>query len=647
MGTERSSGAFATPAGVVAWYLAVSLLTVSVLVLKLPEPENVHIFERLHFSPLAASLGGPSTKAPWQPVDLPDNWRRFPSRQTDQGLYRGTFRLPAVDGEPWAVHVPTFSSNIFVSINGTLVGERLPLDTAPPLDHPLPFLARIPASLLKVGDNLIEIQLTAGGMNGGFLDQVFIGPDDDLRVHYNLRRFIAVTVPQLLVAWEVVLALGMFVLWCARPKEQAYGLFCGILVWAVLNGLPLVLVDLPLSKAVWGRLGYLADSWQATLAVPFAYHFVGRRPPLRLRWFLLLPLVVTAAYLFASDPVFKAVVYTVVLPFGLTCLFWCWWVIATSAFRTGHAGAHLVNASLIAVVAFTVHDVLIIYNLIDTHVSYLLRYSFLLVVTCIGGVFVQRFIRSLNMVDDLIDSLESRLAERERELRENFSQQRAQERRRDLEDERARLMRDMHDGLGGQLVSMVAMAERRHEHPADLVAAARAALDDLRMIVASRDIDERDLSALLGMFRERAERQLAASDIDLDWRMTSLPEIAGLNPSSGLQILRVLQEAVTNVIKHSGASAVRISVREWTSAEGDSRIELAVVDDGRGGIRQRAGSAGLSNMRARAAAIGGGLVIDSSDRGSRVRLILPHRLGPEVQATQAPPAPYPLSMGYR
>lgn len=646
MASERSSGAFAVPAVALAWYLAVSLLTLSVLVFSLPDPDEARPFKQLDFSPLVSIPDAASPERQWRSVGLPDNWRRFPSRYGDRGLYRGVFHLQSLPGEPWAIHVPTFSSNISVYVNGTLIDDSLPYDSAPPLDQPLPFLARIPSSLMRAGDNHFEIHLTAGGMMGGFLDEVFIGPDAKLRPYQNLRRFIAVTVPQLLIAWEVVLALCMFVLWCARPKELAYALFCGILFWAILNGLPLVFVDLPLSKGVWGRLGYLADSWQATLAVPFAYHFVRQSPPLRLRWFLLLPLSVTAAYLFASEPVFKAVVHVIVLPFGMACLLWCWSVVAIGAFRGGHRGAHLVTASLIAVVAFTVHDVLIIYNVIDSHVSYLLRYSFLLVVTCIGGVFVQRFIRSLNMVDELAGSLQSRLSEKERELRESFTRRRAQERQRDLEDERARLMRDMHDGLSGQLVSMVALAERRHEHPADLASAARAALDDLRMIVASLDIGERDLSALLGMFRERVERQLLASELDLDWRMTELPDIAGLNPSSALHILRVLQEAATNVVKHAGARRLRISAQERRPSDGGG-IEIAVVDDGRGGLRQRSGGSGVANMRARAAAIGAEFVIDTSDRGSSVRLLLPLRLAAEPDADTRMPAAHPLSMGYR
>ena len=630
------------PRLIATWYGVVALSTLLVLVFSLPDPDDAILFEHLEFAPISEKR---STLLQWRQVSLPDNWRISSSRLVDRGVYRGTFRTQADPGEPWAVHIPTFSSKLLLYVNGTLVGESLPYGAAPPLDQPLPMLARIPPSKLHNGDNELEIHLTAGGMKGGFLDRVIVGPEDQLRNHQSLRWFAAITVPQLLIVWEVVLAAGMFALWYGRPREPAYGLFCGILAWSILNGLPLILVDMPLPKGVWGRLGYLADIWQAFLAVPFAYHFLDRSPPIPLRWLLVPPILVTAATGLMAEPMFKLVVLTIILPFGLAALLWCVLVLALGAFRDGHAGAHLVTASLIAVLTFTVHDVLIIYNVIDTHITYLLRYSFLLVVTCISGLLLQRFLTSLNTVDHLHSSLAARIEDKEHQLRARFSALRMDERRRDLEEERTRLMRDMHDGVGGQLVSIISMAERQHQ-PASIADAARAALDDLRMIVASLEIGESDLSALLGMFRERIERQLTAADLDLDWRMTELPDIGGLDPSSALQILRILQEAVTNAVKHAEATQLRITIREQSLPAGDG-VRIDVVDDGKGGVDKRRGGHGIANMLVRAEALDAEITIDSCRQGSRIRLVLPPRLAKAQIVDGAATAGYPLSMGYR
>lgn len=627
----------------VAWYLVVVVLTLVVLFFRLPDPDDVTIYEGLEFAPISPSEKGSTAASSWTHVALPDNWRHVPDRQNGEGLYRGIFWIPAGQKEHWAIHVPTLSSKLFAYVNDMLIGESLPHGAAPALDQPLPLLLPIPPSVLSSGNNELVIQLREGGITGGFLDRVMIGPDHKLRQHHNLRWFAATTLPQLLIVWEIFLFVGMFALWCSRPREVAYGFFCGILAWAILNGLPLIVVDLPLPKTVWSRLTYQADIWQACLAVPFAYHFLNQPRPARLHGLLILPLLVTISAWIVYDAVFELIVLFVVLPAGLICLLWCASIFLIGAFRDGHAGGHLVTSALIAVVAFTAHDILIIYNVIDSHIGFLMRYSFFLVVTCISSIFIQRFIQSLNMVDDLNSSLEWRLASKEQQLKESFTAQRSDERKRDLEHERTRLMQDMHDGLGGHLVSIVSMAERQKASD-NLAATARAALDDLRMIVNSLDIDEGDLSTLLGLFRERIERQLSIADLDLDWQMDGLPDIEGLDPSSALQILRILQEAVTNIIKHADARTVRIEVEGLPASIG-SGVQIALIDDGRGGIDQRQGGVGLSSMRARAEAIGATLMVQSAHTGSMIRLTLPLCLPSKKQREDGKTDVHPLSMG--
>src|SRR4029079_13392416 len=91
-----------------------------------------------------------------------------------------------------------------------------------------------------------------------------------------------------------------------------------------------------------------------------------------------------------------------------------------------------------------------------------------------------------------------------------------------LANERTRLMRDLHDGLGGQLVSIVALSERGHEG-ATITDAARAALKDLRLVIDSMDDIGGDLMLALGSWRERAAAQLRPHDIALDWRVGTPP----------------------------------------------------------------------------------------------------------------------------
>ncbi|NCC39476.1 MAG: hypothetical protein EOM21_08520 [Gammaproteobacteria bacterium] len=104
-----------------------------------------------------------------------------------------------------------------------------------------------------------------------------------------------------------------------------------------------------------------------------------------------------------------------------------------------------------------------------------------------------------------------------------------------LQQERTRLMRDLHDGLSGQLVSIQSLCE--YPEPgvvAQIAEASRAALVDLRLVIASMDDVGDDLGLMLGGFRERLEPQLRAAGIELHWQVRMMPALPGLNPTTTL-----------------------------------------------------------------------------------------------------------------
>jgi signal transduction histidine kinase len=84
-------------------------------------------------------------------------------------------------------------------------------------------------------------------------------------------------------------------------------------------------------------------------------------------------------------------------------------------------------------------------------------------------------------------------------------------------------------------------------------------------------------------------------------------------------VARVLQEAITNAIKHSGCDA--IAVRAGLS-ETSGGVEISITDNGRG-LQPGGAGHGLASMRRRSAALGGELLIDDASPGTRVTLRLP------------------------
>jgi len=122
------------------------------------------------------------------------------------------------------------------------------------------------------------------------------------------------------------------------------------------------------------------------------------------------------------------------------------------------------------------------------------------------------------------------------------------------------------------------------------------------------------------MLRQRLQPQLEAVGLQVDWHMDELPRMPGLTAHGVLQVLRILQEAVTNVLKHAGAARLEISGRV---AAGGS--VLTVADDGCGIDRATGGGRGLDNMARRAQALGARLEVRGSHSGTRICLLLPDR----------------------
>lgn len=202
-----------------------------------------------------------------------------------------------------------------------------------------------------------------------------------------------------------------------------------------------------------------------------------------------------------------------------------------------------------------------------------------------------------------------------------------------VSEERLRIAREMHDGMAqvlayvntkAQAVGEFLRQERFEEGMRQLdqlADAARSAYQDVRegiLALRTRWTPEQPLSAAMIEFLERWEEQ---SGVTTDLVM---PEVLPLPASSELQLLRILQEALANVRKHSGASRAEVLLERR-----NQHVFARVSDDGVGfdpelPRRRRFPRFGLAIMRERAESIGGRLEVHSTPgEGTRVEVTLP------------------------
>jgi signal transduction histidine kinase len=138
----------------------------------------------------------------------------------------------------------------------------------------------------------------------------------------------------------------------------------------------------------------------------------------------------------------------------------------------------------------------------------------------------------------------------------------------------------------------------------------------------------------LGSWRDRATAQLRPHGIALDWHAVppGLPVHPELRPWHVVQIIRILDEAVTNAVKHADAKRIAVSIETVKHEAGTEHGCITVEDDGKGFAVAEDGHAaqgktsrGLRNMQNRAARCGAELAWASGGGGTRVRLTLPRR----------------------
>jgi signal transduction histidine kinase len=194
------------------------------------------------------------------------------------------------------------------------------------------------------------------------------------------------------------------------------------------------------------------------------------------------------------------------------------------------------------------------------------------------------------------------------------------ERSKAILEERERIMRDMHDGIGGQLVASLAMLEREQdsEMKRNIHSVLTECLNDLRLIIHSLSMQNSVLGSLLADFKYRTSRKLEQLDIELEWRVDMDADQLAIKPQTGLHLLRILQEAFTNILKHSGADQI------WLTAEpAEDSFRIVIEDNGQFEPQPEALNTGhgIRNMRSRAAKLGGSMDIEKAGSGG-CRIIL-------------------------
>jgi signal transduction histidine kinase len=527
------------------------------------------------------------------------------------GWYQFTFYLDRPSHDLWGIYLPRLSANAQVFANGILVGCGGRLTEPISLNSFRPLLFPVPGSLLHPGNNIISVSILGYPNESSGLESVQFGPFTELAPRHKRRYLIEVMTPITICVLNISLALGLFLLW---RQHRADSLYLMLALGSLCSGIytsSFFLTEVPVQHSLWLWFVY-------TLAMGFSYvillvihRFVRVKHPILERWVgaytLITPLLIAwsgpSHYLKFFG--YMGASYALISPY----LFY----LVIRHRKTGDKIESLLLLIVLLVLAgIGVHDLdqmVLPHRHLPDYYAYWAASSMGLAITFL---VILRFDRTLNRYILLNSNLNCQVEEKSQALASSYEKHHALLTHTALLDERERILRDLHDGLGGYLISALALIDRMPLTTPDLQKTLHTALDDLRLMIDSIDDKNGDLSLLIASVRESLDLAMNACDITLHWQVTSTPQLPHPSPSRHIQLIRMIQEIFNNVAKHSQARHVNFIL---TSSF------LEVRDDGIGFDPQPSKTGrGLTNLRRRAAELGLTLTLQSGRYGTLIRL---------------------------
>ncbi|SPE20048.1 putative Signal transduction histidine kinase [Burkholderiales bacterium] len=550
--------------------------------------------------------------------DLPLRWSTVEGSPLHTVALRMHFHLEAVPDRTWAVLLSHASEGGRLSVNGHFIGAIAAESEERHVVWRRPQLQAIDAPLLVVGENELLLE-TSYGPGPHVLAGVEVGPLSELWHRYAVQFILDYVSTWSGATMALLTALVFGALWLQRREAISKLLALAALYWLVYCAAWLVEV-MPMELRPWVRLADMAAkaAFGATLAITLLRlsSLSRRREEWLIGAYAALGPTLSLASSMRADPYLQlswepGLILVVAIATGV------------GLYRRTHglAAPHpLVLIAAVALLFAALLDFGGVVGLNSLEGTPAMNFAGPLMLAALATPLVDGFIKMMHEAETARAELETRVREREQLLKRNFERLRESERIKVEAQERQRIMQDMHDGLGSQLMSSLMLVERGAVSNDQFAQILRESIDDMRLAIDALAAEDADLAAALGNLRFRMEPRLRAAGMELTWDARRLPEEVGLHPDVVLPILRIVQEALTNALKHSRARAVRVTLA--VEGSGDARwLDIRIADNGRGIAEERVGGRGLLNMRNRAQKIGAQLKLETAPNvGTTVHL---------------------------
>ncbi|WP_261300087.1 sensor histidine kinase [Sphingomonas alpina] len=452
----------------------------------------------------------------------------------------------------------------------------------------------------------------------------YAGPFDPMDQAADWEKFLRFDMVWLVVATEIMMGAALLVLLPVNRFSRLQGITGLLLILVGVDAWLTTFGALSLPYGWFPLLRYGTEYLMLTMAALAVNGFVDWRP--REAWAacgcfivvftILLGTMIAGASFAAIVPWLDAITLTLLLGYGVVALL--------RMGRTAPGPAIRVLAILLVALASIAFDLF----LLPPPTGFALQASVLAPPLTMFGILFEIALQGhrLNQeAEEARSDLERQVLEQDASLLRSSQLLRHQERLIAIDAERQRLLRDMHDGVGGVLTHLLLDVRENRLTAPEIEQGLQSAVDDLRNMASAIDAGNEPIDEALAMFRERMVGRLVRSGIALDYRCTLPIPAPSLDVRRLLSLYRLLQEGIANTLRHASATRIDLAVEQGD----DGAILVILSDDGTGFEPDSAAGAagegrGLANMRHRAAQMGGRLGIESAaGLGTQLTLAIP------------------------
>jgi signal transduction histidine kinase len=566
----------------------------------------------------ASAQGGRPTSAAWTPVTLPDEWnRRHPNVDANTVWYRIDWRrdCPSSKIAPVALLMQSIALAVEVFVNDQFLWSDEHLTEPLSRSWNMPRYWLLPEAWLHDGVNTLWVRVASAPGQSLGLGQVFLGEPKPIHLRYENLRWSHRTLFEVNILTSTIIGVLFFCIWIVRRDQTFYGWYAlSSLFWTLFIANILATSPWPFSSTLMvARVNTMALLLSVACFCVFTWRFGEQFMPRIERGLCVVTAILLAMLAIVPDAQagraqLIGVLVTSVI-FLLNCL-----QFPVHAWRSRQRAHACLALSMLILPVASFHDLLLILHVIDAKPIF--PYANIATTISLSAILGLRHANNLRRIERFNQELASGIEQARDELSGTLKREYALALTNTRLQDRLQIAHDLHDGLGGSLVHMMASVEQAAGplERRQVLSMLKFIRDDLRQTIDSNsstgvrvpDTPQEWIAPL----RHRFTALFDELGIAAEWRFP--PQ--WLTAPDALQILaltRLVEEALTNVIKHSRARRLSLHLHQ---PEADELI-LQIEDNGIGfdvaAVRQADISIGMRSMSLRIARVGGTLDVTS------------------------------------